>query len=149
MRKNFTSNQYYACVVLVFSLALVGIGRAIPEGFYADPVGPRVWVQGIGLCLAALSLLLFFTPSSFRGNLPTRAQWLQRLPFTIAVVGYAYALPAAGFALSTTLLMFVVGLLFGASWQRAVVSGGAMTLGCYLVFDFALGISLPTGLWWK
>ena len=140
------SNQYYALVILVLSLGYIVMGLSIEEGFYNDPVGPDVWVIGVGVCLVFLSLLLLFFPAGYIGSFPQAREIIKRIPFFMCVVLYSYALPFLGFIISTPLLMVCIGLIFRAKLVPAIISAVSMTAGCYLVFDVILDIALPSGL---
>ena len=144
--KKPSSNQHYALVVLVASLVYGILGLMMEEGFFSDPVGPNLWIQGVAAILFVLSLLLLVFPTSFVGSFPSLQEWLLRIPFLLVIIAYSYALPLFGFAISTPILMALIGILFKARLVPAIVSGLLMTVGCFIVFDFALGISLPMGL---
>ena len=143
------SNQHYAIIVLVFSLVYLKLGFDIKVSFFSGSIGPHHWVIGVASCLIALSLLLFFQPSTYLGNFPKINEWTQRIPFAIAIIVYANVLPYLGFLITTPLLMSAIGYWFQAKPIKALISAIVMTLSCYLLFTILLNISLPTGLWFR
>ena len=144
-----SSNQIYSFFFFALAALYVVGGLNIEEGFYSDPVGSNFWVVGIGCVIMVLSILLFFSRRDFVGNFPPAKEWLAKIPFILAIFLYSYLLPVFGYAIATPLLMLFVGLDFKAGWKGAVVSALSMSLGCYLVFDFLLDISLPAGSLWR
>ena len=147
--KNLQSNQRYAFVVLVLSIIYGLMGFGIEESFVSDPVGSSLWVQGIAICLIGFSVLLWFFPLDYAGNFPILKEWINIIPFVALILIYSNFLPYLGFLLTTPILITLIGVIFKARLIPAIISAVIMTICCYLVFDFALDISLPTGLIFK
>jgi putative tricarboxylic transport membrane protein len=51
-----------------------------------------------------------------------------------------------GFVIANTIMVVFVGRLFGGSWVKAVITGVAMSVLFFLLFDKVLDVVLPTGL---
>lgn len=145
MLKPLSSDQRYASITLILSLLYLYLGCGVEEGFLSDPVGSAWWIKGLAMVLVGLSLLLFFFPSNFVGQFPVMSEWLNRLPFILIVIAYASFLPIVGFFIATPVLITSLALLFGAKLYPASVSAMLMTIVCYAIFDWLLGISLPSG----
>ncbi len=112
------------------------------EASFGDPLGPAAFPQMLAVPAALLSLFLVLRPD------PDPA-WATGLPAIrqIATVGvliaYAFLLEDLGFVVATALGASAMGRLLGASWQKSVISGVAMAVGLFVVFDTLLGLPLP------
>lgn len=112
------------------------------EASFGDPLGPAAFPQMLAVPAALLSLFLVLRPD------PDPA-WATGLPAMrqIATVGvliaYAFLLEDLGFVVATALGASAMGRLLGAGWQKSVISGVAMAVGLFVVFDTLLGLPLP------
>ena len=112
------------------------------EASFGDPLGPAAFPQMLAVPAALLSLFLVLRPD------PDPA-WARGLPAIrqIATVGvliaYAFLLEDLGFVVATALGASAMGRLLGAGWQKSVISGVAMAVGLFVVFDTLLGLPLP------
>jgi putative tricarboxylic transport membrane protein len=112
------------------------------EASFGDPLGPAAFPQMLAVPTALLSLFLILRPE------PDPA-WATGLPAMrqIATVGvliaYAFLLEELGFVLATALGASVMGRLLGAGWLKSAISGVAMAVGLFVVFDTLLGLPLP------
>jgi putative tricarboxylic transport membrane protein len=108
-----------------------------------------LWL-GIGLIVLALSLIAIDLtrpqpkPASKSKTWPvarTMGGWL-------ALMGSMILLPRLGFSLSLALLtIFLVVVLDRRSLWTALVVAFGLAISFYVVFVFALGLSLPSGPW--
>lgn len=138
--------KYYAVGIAVFAALFIWAGYQIPEGFFSDPIGPSGWSVGVGICLLVLAILLFFEKSDIAvEGFPLWQEWRLRLPFIIIIYIYGIVLTSIGFFLATPPMVALIARIFGATWKQASITGICLTLGCYLIFDVLLGISLPIG----
>ena len=114
--------------------------------------GPGFFPIWYGIGMVALSLLLigskFLKPAVVREPAPVDWAGLSRAAVTwLAFVGCAALLKPLGFTISFALLcFFLVAFVFGRPLRTALVTAAASAAGFYLVFSFALSVSLPTGL---
>ncbi len=112
------------------------------EASFGDPLGPAAFPQMLAVPAALLSLFLVLRPD------PDPA-WARGLPAIrqIATVGvliaYAFLLEDLGFVVATALGASAMGRLLGAGWRKSVISGVAMAVGLFVVFDTLLGLPLP------
>lgn len=58
---------------------------------------------------------------------------------------YGWLFERLGFPLSTARLTFGIGMLFGARWWAAVLSGAVMGWALFYAFDHLLDVTLPSG----
>jgi putative tricarboxylic transport membrane protein len=136
-------------------LALLGLYIVVQarQWDYLGPEGPGAGFFPLwyGLGILALSLLLIV--SSLRRRAPrarTKVEWWRVgralsawLALAVAVALFKVLGFVAGLALLT---YFIVAVMYRKPAAIAAVTAGAMGIGFYLVFDLALGLSLPAGL---
>ena len=118
----------------------------IQESFISDPVGPKIFPIIIGGLVALSSLAILFRPDD-------EPEWpefsrLFEVGLTVAVmIAYAYALPIAGFVLSTAVAAAYLSWRLGTPPVRAAIAGIVIAVGIYVVFHLILGLSLARGPW--
>ncbi|MFP3385174.1 tripartite tricarboxylate transporter TctB family protein [Tritonibacter sp. SIMBA_163] len=128
-------------VIFMVSVSAVWVARDYKAGF-GDPLGPALFPQMVAAAAALLSLGLILRPDPNPDAQPLPA--FIRQAFTLAVlVGYVLLLEPLGFPLSTMLGTACLALLFGAEPQKAGVTGVAVGVSLYLIFDNLLGLPLP------
>ncbi|MDF1609799.1 tripartite tricarboxylate transporter TctB family protein [Hoeflea sp. YIM 152468] len=118
----------------------------IKESFISDPVGPKTFPIIIGLLVGISSLVILLKPDE-------EPEWpdfrrLFEVGMTVAVmVAYAYALPSAGFVVSTAVAASFLSWRLGTPPLQAVIAGLVIAVGIYVVFHLILGLSLARGPW--
>jgi len=139
---------------------LVAIAMGIGARDYAapiayEPIGPRAVPMLLALLIGLIGLWLLLRPASSpasaltpvgQGGAPSPILPLRVIVATLAIVAYALLFEVLGFTLSTALMTMPVARLFGASWKQGVVTGLAMGVVLYLLFDRLLDVVLPAGL---
>jgi putative tricarboxylic transport membrane protein len=136
------------------ALALLGI-TIVAQAWQWDYLGPEgpgpgffpVWY---GIAMLALSALLV---ASHLRRVPVHASavtWprVGRALSTWLALAIAVALfDALGFVVSFALLTyFIVAVLYRKPLRTALIAAAASGAGFYVVFDLALGLSLPAGI---
>jgi putative tricarboxylic transport membrane protein len=132
-----------ACIVVALAIALAA--RTFHVAFLTDPIGPRAlpWLAALLLALGGLRLALRpgIEPAWPEATMRTR------IAVTLAAfVAYAALIAPLGFVLSTTLLMMVIGRVFGGRTQYTLLAGFAFSGAMWLLFVQLLGVPLPIGL---
>lgn len=131
---------------LLLAVFFIWQATLIQESFISDPVGPKIFPMIIGVLVAVSSLAIFFRPDD-------EPEWpefsrLFEVGLTIAVmIAYAYALPIAGFVVSTAVTAAYLSWRLGTPPVKAVIAGIAIAIGIYVVFHLILGLSLARGPW--
>jgi putative tricarboxylic transport membrane protein len=122
---------------------------------YVSEYGPGpgflpLWL-GIGLLILAACLMVshLVRPAAESGGKSESALSLGRaLSGWSALMLAVFLLPRIGFSLSLALLtVFLIMALERRSAWNALGVGCGLAIGFYLVFVFALGLSLPVGPW--
>ncbi|TCK16459.1 tripartite tricarboxylate transporter TctB family protein [Marinobacterium mangrovicola] len=137
----------------VLSVLLLGLAAFIAVQanqldvpFSYDPVGPKAFPMLLSGILGLLSVILFFRPGP-GGSWP-RGPLLLRLIGVLVLLGlYAWFFTLAGYLITTAITAAVLAWLFNSGPVKAVISGILLSIGSYLLFTYALGITLPWGAW--
>lgn len=140
------SDRIMGGVGLLLAAFFIWQATLIQESFISDPVGPKIFPIIIGGLVGLSSLAIFFKPDD-------DPEWpdfsrLFEVGLTVAVmVAYAYALPTAGFVVSTAVAAAYLSWRLGTSPVKATVAGAVIAIGIYVVFHLILGLSLARGPW--
>lgn len=140
------SDRIFAGIWLLLCISGLFIAWNIQTEYSYEPVGPRPFPMVIlGLMAICALCLLLRKPDMI--TWPSRGTLQRLLLLMVSLAVYGAVFESAGFPLSTTLLTFVIGLLFGATWWAAAVSGAVMGLSLFYAFDRLLDVTLPLGSW--
>lgn len=140
------SDRIFASVWLLLCLGGLYIGWGIQSEYSYEPVGPRPFPMIIlGLMAFCAICLLLRKPDNI--HWPQRTTLLRLLALMAMLAVYGWLFERAGFPLMTTLLTFGIGMLFGARWWAAALSGAIMGVALFYAFDRLLEVTLPLGSW--
>ena len=146
------SNLIAAACLAAFGIYVVYVGSKLS---YVSEVGPGpgffpFWI-GIGLLLFGAYQMVLSYASARRHSGPVAPLWSGSGRALGAWLGLAVAIALfrwIGFALSFVLLtIFLIVVLDRRPFVLAVGIGAGLALAFYIVFEFALGVSLPKGPW--
>ena len=146
------SNLIAAACLAAFGIYVVYVGSKLS---YVSEVGPGpgffpFWI-GIGLLLFGAYQMVLSYASARRHSGPVAPLWSGSGRALGAWLGLAVAIALfrwIGFALSFVLLtIFLIVVLDRRPVVLAVGIGAGLALAFYVVFEFALGVSLPKGPW--
>lgn len=116
---------------------------------FGQTVGPGAFPRLVSVPLGLLSLYLIVRPG-VNQRWPERSALLRQLGLLVLLMVYAGLIQPLGFLPTALLTVTLMIRLFGASWRQALPFGLLLSLGLYLLFEFALGMPLPDmpGLDW-
>jgi putative tricarboxylic transport membrane protein len=146
------SNLIAAACLAAFGIYVVYVGSMLS---YVSEVGPGpgffpFWI-GIGLQLFGAYQMVLSYASARRHSGPVAPLWSGSGRALGAWLGLAVAIALfrwIGFALSFVMLtIFLIVVLDRRPVVLAVGIGAGLALAFYIVFEFALGVSLPKGPW--
>jgi len=140
------SDRIFAAVWLLLCIAGLFIGWRIHSEYNYEPLGPRPFPL-ILLSLMALCAVMLLLRKPDRVSWPSASVLYRLLLLMIMMLLYGWMFEKLGFPLSTTLLTFGIGMLFGARWWAAALSGVVMGGALYYAFDRLLDVTLPLGSW--
>ncbi len=116
----------------------------------AEGPGPGFFPMWYGIAMVVLSLVLiassFIRPAQIKGE-PVDWRGIGRaLTVWVAFAGCVALLKMTGFLIALGLLtLFVVAVMYGKPLKVALAVAAGNAAGFYLVFPFALDVSLPVG----
>jgi putative tricarboxylic transport membrane protein len=131
-----------ACVAL--AIFYIWGAAQIELSFISDPVGPRTFPIIIGVMVGLAGLVVVLRPDPDPAW-PGVSRVLEIVAVAIGLGFYAELLPVAGFVIATAIAAAFLCWRLGASPLPSVVAGIAISLGIYVVFHLALGLSLARG----
>ncbi|MGB5068652.1 MAG: tripartite tricarboxylate transporter TctB family protein, partial [Albidovulum sp.] len=113
----------------------------LPAGNIFDKLGPKAFpiIVGTGMVLSAVMLVLRPDPEP---GWPEAKTLLALLFSTIVLVGYAYTLKPLGFLLPTAIAAGVISYQISPRPLPAILTGLGLSFGLYVIFKYALGLSL-------
>lgn len=138
------SDSIFATLWLVLCLAGLVIAWQIQSEYSYEPVGPRPFpLVLLSLMAFCAVMLLLRKPDAIQW--PTAATLKRLVALAAMMLVYGWLFETLGFPLATSLLTFGIGLLFGARWWAALLSGGVMGWSLFYAFDHLLDVTLPAG----
>ncbi|ARU87522.1 tripartite tricarboxylate transporter TctB family protein [Pseudomonas sp. M30-35] len=137
--------RLFSVIWLLLCIWLAFIAWGFQAPFAYDPVGPRAYPLLLLGLMGAGSLWLVIKPGLMEQQLhmPT----VKRSAICVLVLlAYALTFEPLGFVLSTTLAVFVLGLLFTGRPVPCLISAVLMGVLLFLLFDYLLDVPLPLGV---
>jgi len=134
-------DRMVGAVIFMIAVSAVWVARGY-EASFGDPLGPAAFPQMVAALAAILSLGLLLRPDP--DPVAQSGPALARQLCTLAVLsGYVLLLEPLGFPLSTTLGTGCLALLLGTRPWKAGVTGLAVGISLFVIFDAVLGLPLP------
>jgi putative tricarboxylic transport membrane protein len=135
------SDRLFGVVMLVSSIAYFIASASIPTGFLVDPVGPKLFPRLVSAVAALCAMLIILNPDD-EPHWPAAATWFKLLIALSVLVAYAYTLKPLGFLIPTAITAAVLSYQIHSRALPAVLTGLGLSAGLYIIFKFALGLSL-------
>lgn len=140
------SDRIFGIFGLLFAGLVVWATGRIEESFIQDPLGPKAFPLVIAALVALSSVVMLVKPDR-NPAWPNLKKWLEMAVTVGVMVAYAVVLPELGFVLSSALLAGFMVQRLGGTPLQSVVGGIVMSVGIFVVFTYALGLSLARGPW--
>lgn len=140
------SDRIFGLFGLLFAGLVVWATGRIEESFIQDPLGPKAFPLVIAALVALSSVVMLAKPDR-NPAWPNLKKWLEMAVTVGVMVAYAIVLPELGFVLSSALLAGFMIQRLGGTLLQSVVGGAVMSVGIFVVFTYALGLSLVRGPW--
>jgi putative tricarboxylic transport membrane protein len=135
------SDRVFGLVVLMVALAYIASATQIQSSFLADPVGPRAFPMMIGAVAGISGLVLIVRPDP-DPNWPAIRTFGALVVATLVLVIYAFLLKPLGFIVPTTICVAVLSYQISPRIRPALISGVALSIGLFFLFNVALGLSI-------
>jgi len=135
------SDRIFGLVCLCVALAYIAASFQIQTSFLSDPVGPKSFPIMIGAVAAICSAFILAKPDP-------NPEWPNIRVFgalaiaVAALITYSYLLKPLGFIIPTALVAGLLSYQINPNKFNAVIAGLGLSIGLYLIFKFALGLSL-------
>lgn len=133
-------------------LALIGLATGLEAttfdvAFLTDPVGPKALPVLVAVILFGAGAEMSARPRA-QVELPPTAAARRMALAGLAFLAYGLLLPWLGFFLSTSLVVAVLGLLFGGPRRGSALAGVGLAATLWLLFVVLLSLPLPIGDLW-
>ena len=139
------NDRVLGIAALIFAALITAFGYDLEPPFSYEPVGPKAFPLLIALIVAICGVRLVIKGGGEVEANPAGAN--TRIMAMVAyLAAYAFLFQWVGFIVATTVMVALVGRLFGASWVQAFIGGLGMGVGFFFLFDKALDVVLPTGI---
>ncbi|MEW6671532.1 MAG: tripartite tricarboxylate transporter TctB family protein [Thermodesulfobacteriota bacterium] len=150
-------------VLIVFSLLFLAYSTRYPLDTWENP-GPAVFPLILGAMLLIMATWQLVGalraakraehkepetagPKSLRGYFQDNREEAKVIYLCMMLAGYILAMRRVGFFVSTFLLVILASRLVEAkSWGRPITLSAGVCLGCYLLFELWLKLSLSRGI---
>ncbi|WP_417424488.1 tripartite tricarboxylate transporter TctB family protein [Hoeflea sp.] len=140
------SDRIMGGVGLLLAAFFIWQATLIKESFISDPVGPKIFPIIIGLLVGISSLAILLKPDD-EPEWPDFSRLFEVGLTVVVMIAYAYALPIAGFVVSTAVAAGYLSWRLGTPPIKAVIAGIAISVGIFVIFNLILGLSLARGPW--
>lgn len=135
------SDRIFGLVTLFVALAYIASATQIQTSFLTDPVGPKAFPMLIGAVAALCSLVMIIKPDP-DPDWPMVRTWGALAIAVIVLVIYAFSLKPLGFVIPTAFAAGILSYQISPRAGAAALSGVGLSVGLYILFKFALGLSL-------
>lgn len=135
------SDRLFGLIVLIASVAYFMAAANIQTSFLVDPVGPKLFPRMVSAVAALCALLIIIKPDE-EPAWPGLATWFRLLLALLVLIAYAYTLKPLGFLIPTAVAATVLSYQIQSRLLPALLTGIGLSGGLFLLFRFALGLSL-------
>ncbi|MBB3062044.1 tripartite tricarboxylate transporter TctB family protein [Microbulbifer rhizosphaerae] len=140
------NDRIFGVLMIVLAVAYGWGASQFPEPFGgSEAVGPDTFPRLLAVVLALSSLYMVVRPDPDNAW-PWSRTGLELIIAVVVLVLYAMLLQPLGFILSTTLAVGTLCWRMGARPAKSYVAGAVAGVVVFLLFNFALDLSLPLGL---
>ena len=135
------SDRLFGVIVLIASVAYILAASNIPTGFLVDPVGPKLFPRLVGAVAALCAILIILQPDE-EPVWPALTTWFSLAIAVSVLIGYAYTLKPLGFLIPTAVAAGILSYQIRPRPLAALLTGLGLSGGLFLIFKYALGLSL-------
>lgn len=135
------SDRLFGIIVLLGSVGYFVASTSIPTGFLVDPVGPKTFPMLVSAIAALCAVLIIVKPDD-EPEWPSIGTWLKLALALGTLLAYAYTLKPLGFLIPTAIAAMVLSYQIHARLLPSLLTGVGLSAGLFVVFRFALGLSL-------
>ncbi len=140
------SDRIFGGIGLALSAFYAWQATLIQESFLSDQVGPKVFPWVIAALMGVSSLYFVLRPDP-APDWPRAGRLAEIGLAALVMIGYALALPEAGFVAATAVASAYLTWRLGSKPLESLAIGIGIAAGIYVIFHLALGLSLARGPW--
>ncbi len=135
------SDRVFGLVAVLVAFAYIASARQIKTSVLSDTGGSKTITILISAAAIVCGVSMIMKPDQ-------EPDWpelnvLASLAFSVVIlVGYAYALKPIGFLVPTAIVASVLSYQISPKPRFAVLAGLGLSLGLFVIFKYALGLSL-------
>ena len=135
------SDRLTGLITILVALAFFVSATQLETPFFADPLGPKAFPMMISSVGLISGMVLILQPEK-EPNWPRIDTIWRLLLATFILIFYAYALKPLGFLTSTAIVAGALSYQIRQLPLQAALIGFGLSMGLFLIFKFALGLSL-------
>lgn len=144
------SQRVFGVVLLLACAGLAIIAWGYHAPFSYEPVGPRAYPLLLLILMAMGAVYLLVKPASVTSHgdePPLDRHVIRKVVGCVAILTiYAALFQPLGFVLASLIFGIAMARLYEGTWVASVISGVALAVGLYLLFDKILDVPLPLGI---
>ncbi|NIY71819.1 tripartite tricarboxylate transporter TctB family protein [Marivivens donghaensis] len=140
------SDRIFGLFGLLLSIGFALAAFQIEESFLSDIVGPKAFPLIIATILGISSLVIALRPDP-EPTWPSLLRFVEIVAAAVVMIIYAEALPEIGFVVATAFAAAYMSWRLGSKPLEAILVGVGTSVGIYVIFHLALGLSLARGPW--
>ncbi|WP_417722107.1 tripartite tricarboxylate transporter TctB family protein [Salipiger sp.] len=138
------SDRIFGAVGLFLALFYAWATLQIEESFLSDAVGPKAFPLIIATILGISSAIIALKPDP-EPVWPSLARLAEIAAAVVVMILYAQFLPEAGFVTATAVASAYLTWRLGTKPLQSLLVGVLTSVGIYVIFHLALGLSLARG----
>ena len=135
------SDRIFGLICLAISVFYVFMAFQIQTSFLSDPVGPKAFPVLIGSVAAICSLVILLRTDP-DPDWPKARVFGALAIAVVALIAYSYMLKPLGFVIPTAIVATILSYQINPKKYQALAAGLGLSIGLYVIFKFALGLSL-------
>lgn len=129
---------------------------ALPRSSLGGSVGSAGMPKVLGVALGVMAILLIIqsiiaSPAvreSKEADLPEKRDVFRAGGFWLIAAGFVFILPWVGYPVAVAAALLAIGFYYGRKPSIGFVAFAVIgAIGFYLLFEKALGVPLPLGIW--
>lgn len=141
--------RIFSGVLAIVSLILLYLAQDYVAPIAYDPIGPRPYPTILLSLLALGTAFIALRPARLaeKIDLSLNPAIIKNLIVcTAALLFYGLLFEILGYIVATTLMAWIVGVLFEGGWVKSFIASAVMAILTYFLFNGPLEVSLPAGV---
>ena len=138
------SDRIFGLFGLALAIFFAWAALQIEESFLSDEVGPKAFPLIIAAILGLSSIVIALRPDA-DPEWPSLGRLVEILAAVVVMILYAEFLPIAGFVTATAVASAYLTWRLGSPVLSSLLIGVLTSVGIYVIFHLALGLSLARG----